>query len=100
MPAADITALRGFTGVQRRDSEDAVQQARAFVVRASNTGGEDIICGNPSCAAFQEGTPFKKCSSCKLPYCSVACQHQDWKQNNHKALCGSAVAKRSAGRQA
>ena len=30
-----------------------------------------------------------QCTLCRTPYCSEACQKQDWKHHNHKLMCGS-----------
>jgi len=37
-----------------------------------------------------------KCSKCKVPYCSVACQTVDWKERGHKVTCKRLVQEAAA----
>ena len=39
----------------------------------------------PKCSFCGKEGKQKKCSVCRIPYCSPECQKEDWK--NHKTLC-------------
>ena len=41
----------------------------------------------PRCNVCAQPSKKLKCSKCKTPYCSVACQVLDWKSRGHKAIC-------------
>jgi len=48
--------------------------------------------GRPGCSYLRcaevQGGKSKRCSGCRIArFCSVACQHNDWRQGGHKQVC-------------
>ena len=50
----------------------------------------------PLCVVCAQPASKLKCAKCKLPYCSISCQTEDWKKRGHKKTCKRLV-KEAAG---
>ena len=56
----------------------------------------DALATTPRCHVCAQPAEKLKCSKCKTPYCSVACQVLDWKERGHKATCKRLVKEAAA----
>jgi hypothetical protein len=73
---------------------DAPEKSTAVPRRAAESPEEPTTV--PRCRVCAQPAKTLKCSKCKMPYCSVACQTLDWKERGHKATCKRLVKEAAA----
>jgi len=49
----------------------------------------------PLCVVCAQPASNFKCAKCKVPYCSVSCQTEDWKKRGHKKTCKRLVKEKA-----
>ena len=51
--------------------------------------------GVPLCVVCAQPASKLKCIRCKIPYCSISCQTEDWKKRGHKKTCKRLVKEKA-----
>ena len=99
-PAAALaTLLQQYWQLPEQQAAAQLELARAASTRScaylacANLGGS----GGP---AAGEGVGSKKCSVCRVWYCSEACSHADWRAGGHRKVCKALAAERQARKEA
>ena len=49
----------------------------------------------PLCVVCAQPASKLKCAKCKIPYCSISCQTEDWKKRGHKKTCKRLVKEKA-----
>jgi len=49
----------------------------------------------PLCVVCAQPASKLKCAKCKIPYCSISCQTEDWKTRDHKKTCKRLVKEKA-----
>lgn len=82
LPGVRRLAVALQTLWQQQTERQQQRQAELARAAASRPG-----CSYLRCAEVQGGRS-KRCSGCRVTrYCSVACQHADWRQGGHRQMC-------------